>query len=181
MTGPELSTWVPKQAAADTIGVSTKTVEQLAVNGQLETALYRRPGGGARIRVYNPDDVARLAAARRPASGGFVLPPGAGGEAEAAAAAAAGNGHALVEQLSTLEGGALLHNLHTLLAAMLRAASSENLLRTPPAPVYVDLVQAAAITGLPEPTIRGLIRKGKLEAMRTCEGPRVRRRDLEGL
>lgn len=167
---PDYSAWVTKQAAAVAIGVSTKTVETLAKDGDLEAALYKRPGGGARIRVYNPDDVARLAMARRQEAGGFVLPDNAAVPP-------------VQQQLTPAAAppDALLHNLHTLVAAILQVVTSENLLGTRRETLYVDLGEAAAVVGLSVRRLRKFIRAGKLKAVRDAGDWRVRRRDLEVL
>jgi hypothetical protein len=177
VAGPDLAHWLTKPAAAEAIGVSTKTVEQLATDGQLETALWRRPGGGARIRVYNPDDVARVATARRTEAPAFVLPDGTA----LAPAIAPTNGHGT---LAPAPAGSALETLAqaVLTAALRTVGGSENLLRSGPTSekLFVDLAEAAVITGLPVPALR---RRLKVRAIDVIRSDRlyVRRRDLEGL
>jgi len=68
MTTPlDYSTWYSKQAAADLIGVSTKSIENFAAQSKIASALWRDPAGGPQKRVYAPEDVQRLAAARQDA------------------------------------------------------------------------------------------------------------------
>jgi hypothetical protein len=64
---PDYSTWFTKQAAADTIGVSLKTMQNLGNLNKVTSHLWRNPAGGPLMRVYAPDDVHRLAAARHDA------------------------------------------------------------------------------------------------------------------
>jgi len=72
-TGDKHSEWLTKAQAAQAIGVSTKTVEQMALAGKLRLAKYRRPQTGARISVYHPEDVERQRAERNPGAGPYVL------------------------------------------------------------------------------------------------------------
>lgn len=71
---PDYSTWYPKQQAAELIGVSTKQIERWAQEGKLQTAKWRRPGGGPMIAVYHPAEVDQLGASRNPGAKPFVLP-----------------------------------------------------------------------------------------------------------
>jgi hypothetical protein len=165
---PDYSGWFTKQQAADRIGVSTKWVDQMASDGRLESALYKRPSGGNRVRVYNPDDVERIAAARRQDAGSFVLDEDAGAPSELAPA---GGGDAQA-----------LNALLVMLARLLELASSGKLLGTPAPPptLFVDLEQAAVITGLPLPALRRRLQLHGVELVRS-DRLYVRRRDLEAL
>lgn len=179
---PDYTGWPTKRQAADQIGVSTKWVEQMEADGRLEAGLYKRPGGGNRIKVYNPGDVERLAAARRQEAGAFVVPAGESQLPNPQSQIPAGDAAQLVQVLAWFQ-------------RLLELAGSGKLLGTFPErtgtgaqsvePVYIDLVEAAALAGLSERTLRALIRAGELEARK--DPPRggvwkVRRRDiLEGL
>jgi excisionase family DNA binding protein len=48
--------WLTKQQAADALGVSTRTIQQLASEGKLHT-LRRAVEGGPPISIYDPEDV----------------------------------------------------------------------------------------------------------------------------
>jgi excisionase family DNA binding protein len=54
-----LSTWKTKQEAADTLRVSTKTIERLANAGSIRKA-ERRAVGGRAVPVFNPIDISAL-------------------------------------------------------------------------------------------------------------------------
>src|SRR5690242_12118850 len=70
---PDLSTWLTKQQASETIGVSSKTVEKLAADGKLQWAKRPQPGSPPQT-VYHPDDVKREAEARNPQIAPYVVP-----------------------------------------------------------------------------------------------------------
>jgi hypothetical protein len=74
MDKPDYSHWLTKQQAAEAIGVSTKTIEKLAAEGQFEQAYWRRPLTGAKVSVYHPDEVERIRRERNPGAKPFVLP-----------------------------------------------------------------------------------------------------------
>jgi hypothetical protein len=172
---PDYSSWPTRQQAADRIGVSTKWIEQMAGDGRLESALYKRPSGGNRVRVYNPGDVDRIAAARRQEAGGFVLAEDAGITSELTSeltpAADLDGAQALTQLLVTLQA----------IARLLELASSGKLLGTPSPPaLFVDLEQAAVITGLPVPALRRRLQLHGVEVVRS-DRLYVRRRDLEAL
>jgi ribosomal protein S27AE len=65
----DYSTWLTKQQAAQAIGVSTKTIEKLARDGDISQRFRRNLRTGVRVAVYQPADVARIP--RRPG----VRPP----------------------------------------------------------------------------------------------------------
>lgn len=179
MPTPDYSTWLTKSVAAETIGVSTKTVEQLAKDGKLDQARYRRPDGGPELAVFHPDDVARIAAERQPARSAFVLP--------AATTPANGNGHhtrtstaLMPAQPSAAGPEAAVAFLRAMLTGILSQSSesSEKSQRSPA--LYVTVKEAAAILGLPQVDVRALIHDGDLPHRLTGRGAiRIRRRDLE--
>lgn len=184
MTTPDYSTWLPKADAATAIGVSTKTIEQLTKDGKLEQARYRRPDGGPELAVYNPDDVARMAATRRPARPAFVLP--------AVTTPANGNGQArrhpdAIQALSSVSVASPGDDpIRQLFAAALRAVLAQSSATSQSSQksetVYVTVKEAAAILGLPQVDVRVLIHEGDLLCRYTRRGGiRIRRRDLEAL
>lgn len=146
MADPDYATWLPKQQAADAIGVSTKTLESMAKAGQLQQAFWRRPTGGPALAVYHPGDVARLAKARHPAPAPFVLP------ADQTPAGRNGHGeHALVS-IDTAGGITAAQPdddpIRLLFAAALRAVTSENSQKSAPPPGNLDapwLTEAQAL------------------------------------
>lgn len=158
----DYSAWPTKQQAADAIGVSTKLVEQLATEGKLQTAKYRRPEGGPRLSVYHPADVERLRLERNPDAPPFVLPP----EPDAPQAIARAQPQDLLQML----------------AAAITSQKSEK----PPAVriaerLFLSIQEASDYSGLPQSHIRRLMKAGTLPALRTGGGWRIKRADLEKL
>lgn len=86
MTDHDLSTWLTKAQAAERLQVSTKQIERWTQAGKLEQRL-RPQVGTVPVAVFHPDDVAKLAAARRADPAPFVLP------AVPDASTGNGNGH----------------------------------------------------------------------------------------
>ena len=84
---PDYGQWVTKAVAASRLDVSTKTIEGWDKDGTLPGTLYRRPTGGPRIRVYDPDRVATLVAERRLGRPVTILAPGSDGATGATVAA----------------------------------------------------------------------------------------------
>jgi len=181
MPTPDYSTWHTKQQAADAIGVSTKTVEQLAKDRRIEQAAWRPQGRGAERAVYNPDDVARVAVERRPEAKAFVLP--------AVTTPANGNGHPTsagtavaatrnLDRFNPAGPEAARSFLEAMLTAILaqRPATSESSERSPA--LFLTVAEAAALTGLTQAYLLRAIEAGTLKAIRD-RGWRIRRRDLE--
>ena len=177
MTGPDYSTWLTKQQAADALGVSTKTVEQFAKDRKLEQAVWRRPTGGPPVRVYFPDDVARVASERHQAPQVFVLPAVQDPPSN-------GNGnHAAIARVSTASDVPTGEDvLRLVFAAALRTLASEN----PPTSensekLFVSISQAAAISGLSWTYLKRQLEAGTLKGIKDGRSWRIRRKDLEGL
>src|ERR1700688_5103207 len=74
MDKPDYSHWLTKQQAAEAIGVSTKTIEKLAAEGQFEQAYWRRPQTGAKVSVFHPEEVERIRRERNPGAKPFMMP-----------------------------------------------------------------------------------------------------------
>lgn len=177
MADPDYATWLPKQQAADAIGVSTKTLESMAKAGQLQQAFWRRPTGGPALAVYHPGDVARLALARHPAPAPFVLP------ADATSPNGNGDGHG-VRHPAVPESTALAVQpgddvLRAVFAAALRAVTSQSSEKVG-SKLFLTLAEASTVSGLSVSCLRRLITEEKLKAVRD-RGWRIRRRDLEQL
>lgn len=165
--------WLTKQQAADAIGVTTKTIERLAAEGKVQQARWRRDGRGPELAVYQPDDVARIAAERRTAPSAFVLPvgvpPPSNGHGPASAV-----GLALSAQ-PPVPGDDILRRVF---AAAIKAVSETS--ETPVA-LFVSIAEAAQVSGLSRTYLRRLIDEAKLPAVRDGRRWRIRRRDLEAL
>ncbi len=180
MSDTDYATWLTKQQAADAIGVTTKTVEQLAKDRKLEQGFWRRPTGGPLLAVYNPDDVARIALERHPTPAPFVLPPGT-----AAAPPANGNGRqtadssagqALARPSSTTSADDLLQAFFervARLAALAPASQSSQ-------KSILTVEEAAAASGWSQTYLRRAIKDGRLKAEKD-RGWKIRQRDLEAL
>lgn len=180
MTDPDYSTWRTKPQAADAIGCSTKTIEQLAKDGKLQQTVWRPDHRGPARAVYHPDDVDRIARERRPGPlPAFVVPASAG--------ASNGNGHGTLqprasEPLAVPTGEDVIR---LVFAAALRTLSSEtsdtseNSENCPPTS-FVTIREAAALTGLTQAYVRRAIAAQTLPAIRD-RGWRIRRKDLEAL
>lgn len=181
MATPDYSTWLTKQQAADAIGVSTKTVEQLSKDRKLEQAPWRPEGRGAALAVYNPDDVARIAAARQPGRPAFVLP--------AVATPPNGNGRhtppgtALAPARPGAAGPeAAVAFLQAMLTGILSQSSATSQSSQKSAALFLTITEAAAYANLPAADIRRAIEAKELPARQTGRGGwRIRRRDLEQL
>lgn len=174
----DLSTWLTKQQAADAIGVSTKTIEQYAKDGKIQQAVWRPQNRGAAKAVYQPDDVARIAADRKPGLQPFVLPAGVTPPVN-------GTGHqvpAIYEKPDIDRHVAIdLSPLASFAAALQtlaeKSASSENSSQK----CFLTIEQAAREVGLTVPCVRRLIKAQAIATVRDAEGVHIRRRDLEAL
>lgn len=164
---PDLSAWWNKETTAAALNVSTKTVERLAAAAKLESRMYKRPEGGAVIKVYHPAEVERLRKKLQPDAKPFVVPAETSAlvrttAAPAPAGPAAGWERALAVQIAKA-GQLFLEAEH----------------HPPELPVtevlFLTLQQAAKLSGLP----RSLIRE--MKGVRTGRGWRIRRADLEAL
>lgn len=157
-TMPDVSHWLTKQQAAQALGVSIKTVENLHSSKQLQKAKRTRPGLPP-IAVYHPDDVERLRKARQPPNGQpFVLPANA--SLPAARDTVVPN---------KLDFSVLFENLSR--TSNVRIAER----------VYLTMAEASAYSGLPRTHLHNLIKEATLPALKTGAGWRIRRRDLESL
>jgi hypothetical protein len=127
----DYSTWPTKQAAADLIGVSTKTIENYVKEGKIKQAKWKRPTGGPRLAVYSPEDVNRLA--HRMSTAVIVDSPGAAPPA---------NGHEQLAPIGPLLNGAAL--IETILRTIQKTSeTSEKLFLTIPEAVELSGLSAA--------------------------------------
>ena len=148
------------------IGVSTKQIERFAQDKVIQSARWKRPEGGARISVYHPGDVERVARERNPDAEPFVLPPAVNGSK--AVAVRQSSPEEVMEALAK----ALSQTSQTRLGVRL----SERL--------YLTIPEAAEYTGLGVGYLRALIAAGTLsviEGAGTRGANVLRRADLEKL
>ena len=148
-----LDDWFTKSQAAAFLQVSEKTIERLARKGEIHRETRKRPG----VRpspVYSPEDLGRVKNAQTPQVA--VLPP----QAEA------GGVPALIPPRVELP---------SFLQSLLSGADVP--LRDK---LFLTVKEAVRFSGLPESTIRRLLRSGKLPGIK-AGGWRIRRADLEEL
>jgi hypothetical protein len=172
---PNLSTWLTKQQAADAIGVSTKTIEAFAKDRKIQQAAWRPQNRGPEKAVYHPDDVARLASARRPGLQPFVLPASTAGN---------GNGHGSLTKTAAsvaIRQSEADDPIRQFFDRLMQVLQSPAL---PPASekssekaAYVDKAEALAIAGVSYGALRAAVQAGEVKQ----RGRRYRRRDLEAL
>ena len=168
MPNPNYSTWLTKQQAAEAIGVSTKTIEQLAKDKKLQQAYWKRPETGAKVSVYHPADVERLRKERSPDAPPFVLQPSAEEKPTSITALAVPSMEGFFQAIAAAAAGG--------------SENSQNRLEVRIAErLYLTIPEAASFSGLPQAHLRRLMKEGKLEALRTGGGWRIRRSNLEKL
>ena len=171
MSTPDYSDWLTKDEAAAIIGVTPKTVTRMALAGQIQQGRWQREGRGPTLAVFHPEDVRRIALARRSGPPAPFLVPGE-------VAPTNGNGHHGGQALAIAPGAPpagddLLHALVTAaMQAMSRTSRTSALFRTLP--------EASAFTGLTQAFLKRMIDAGTLTAIRD-RGWRIRRKDLEAL
>ena len=171
---PDYSAWLTKQQAADALQCATKTVEQLSTQGKLQSALYKRPEGGPKLRVYHPKDVERLRKERNPDAEPFIVPSES---ATSTALQRTGNNITMNDAMLGFFRG-------------LNAGEAQN----PPAvsirdKMFLTMPEAVQLTGLPDAVIRRMIHDYRsfktgapiVTAIMTGQGWRIRRKDLEAL
>jgi hypothetical protein len=172
----DYSTWLTKQQAADTIGVSTKTIEQFAKDGKIQQAAWRPQGRGAEKAVYHPDDVARIAAERRPGPQAFVLPAGVTPPVN-------GNGHQTgIRPLTPLTGAPSGEDvLRLVFAAALQRLTSENPETSENSQkLFLTIPEAAVVSGFSQAYLRRKCQDGWTGAIKDGAW-KIRRKDLEAL
>ena len=147
-----LDDWFTKSQAAALLQVSEKTIERLARKGEIHRETRKRPG----VRpspVYSPEDLDRVKTAQVPQV--VVMPP----QAEAGGVPALAPRVDLPSFLQSLVTGADVPLRDKL---------------------FLTVKEAVRFSGLPESTIRRLLRSGKLPGFK-AGGWRIRRVDLEEL
>jgi excisionase family DNA binding protein len=170
MAKTNYSTWLTKQQAADAIGVSTKTIEQLAQRKAIHQEYWKRPETGAKVSVYHPEDVERERKARNPDAEPFVLPEAGEDARSNAQGAAVAIRQPSIEQFMQAIAGAVSASQNSQNAGV---RTTERL--------FLTISDAADYSGLPQAHLRRLMKDGKLEGLKTGGGWRIRRADLERL
>ena len=148
-----LDDWFTKSQAAAVLQVSEKTIERLATKGEIRRATRKRPG----VRpspVYCPEDLDRVKNAQTAQV--VVMPP----------QAKAGGVPVLAPR--AVELPLFLQSLVTGADVPLRDK------------LFLSVKEATRFSGLPESTIRRLLRSEKLHGVKTG-GWRIKRSDLEQL
>lgn len=188
MADQDFADWLTKQEAADALHVSTKQIERLKGAGKLQQE-FRRQAGSPNVAVFNPEDVARLAAAiPRPGATPFVL------SADARAPETNGNGHQLAWPDAPTTNVALRTGLDPVTAIFeglnrlyqTSQTASIGMSQT----LWLTLDEASAFTGLSVYQLRKEIDATPAIARRDHwrdaagkrhKGWKLRRRDLEAL
>jgi hypothetical protein len=161
--------WHTKEATASALNVSTKTVERLAADGEIQSAMYKRPEGGARIKVFHPADVERLRKKLLPDAAPFIVPAEADTKALARPAAATANTRPAQDWERSLA-------VQIAKAGQLFLEAEHHPPNVPVTEVlFLTLDQAVRLSGLPRSVIK------QMPAIRTGRGWRIRRQDLEAL
>ena len=162
-TDIDYSTWYTKQQAAEIIGVSTKTVEQFAKDGQIQQARWKRPTGGPKVSVYAPEDVDRVVGKRANGTA-YVMPQSAYPPANGDMTSTAVVKHA--HRGGNVDGAALLQ---AVLQAVQRGSETEKL--------FLTIPEASRFTGLTEGLLRRQCQAGTLAAIKDG-GWKIRRTAL---
>lgn len=174
-----LADWLPIADAATRMGCSTRTVERLAAARKLESRLRPQAGSPA-VAVYNPEDVARIAAERRPAPAPFVLPAGTNGNGNGNHTSDVSTPHTRLVRTSADDP------IRQLAALVLHA------LQSPPSPpvaesvaetltVYMRLDEATARAGVSAAAVRRLIKVRGIRTVRDRAGLAIHRAEFEAL
>ena len=151
MPDDPLKDWLTKTAAAAFLRVSEKTIERLATKGDVRRTTRKRHGVRP-LPVYNPDDLQKVKDSQT-------------AQVEVVPQAEAGQTQALAPRV----------DLPSFLQALFPAADMP--LRDK---LFLTIKEAARYSGLPQSTIRRLIRAGKIPAVK-AGGWRIKRSDLEQL
>jgi len=177
----DYSTWLTKDQAAAAIGVTPKSIERFASAGQIQQARWQPARRGPKRVVYHPDDVARLAVAKREGPLPPFLVPGP------PAVPSNGNGRPHpdpVEALARVPADPGMKSIPgddvlLLLTAAMRVMSETSQTSVAETP-WVDIPTAALILGRSQAYVRRQIKDGCLHAERD-RSVVVRRKDLEAL
>jgi hypothetical protein len=182
MTTPD-NTWLDKQQAAEVLGISTKTVEQLANDGVITKAKYRRDGRGPQLSVYQPEQIHQLAQERRETPGAFVRPTGTPESAphlilgSAVPAVVENMAEAMLQALKA-QYAETLRNLQT---ANSQSANSQSHANSQSFRKHVlTILEAVEVSGFSEAYIRRACREGRLVTHKD-RGWKIQRTSLRNL
>ncbi len=183
---PDYSSWLTKQQAADAIKVTTKSIERFVQAGKIQQARWRPSGRGPELAVYEPSDVARVAAERQ--SGPlppFLMPAAAPVTPHRMSTSSTnGNGHhpeTPITALATVELGTDLVRPGTdVLRAVIAAVYHVMSETSQTARLFLSIPDASAVSGLTQAYLKRAIADGRLPAIRD-RGWRIKRTDLEAL
>jgi hypothetical protein len=175
-------TWLTKAQAAAAIGRSEKAVQRLAADGLIQQASCQAQGRGPFRTVYHPDDVARIASARRAEAVAFVLPAGVDGPSN-------GNGHPVgispltpltIANPAPLVSPEQLASFWCNFVEALQAVSKTS--RTPEPPsIYMTMAEAVTRAGISERATRTLIKARGVRTVRDQTGVHPHRAEFEAL
>ena len=144
--------WYTKSQAAAFLKISEKTIERLASKGEIRRATRKRPGVRP-LPVYDPDDLQQIRDSQIPRV-------------------------EIVSQAEPQQRSALVPRAVDLLPSLLQNLLPSDLpLRDK---LFLTVKEAARFAGLPQATIRRLIRAAKIPAVK-AGGWRIKRSDLEQL
>ena len=148
-----------KRDAARILNVAEKTIERLAKRGDIQQATRKRPGA-ASVVVFHPGDIEKVRQEQEAAAkpGAFLVPAEKGGSVE------------LTQQ-------SRVSPLDQLVTLLQRPASSVALTDK----LYLTLKEAAALSGLPVSYIQAAMKEGKITAIKTGAGWRIKRETLMSL
>jgi len=156
------SDWLTKAETAQRLQCSAKTIERLARAGRIQQKQRTIPGRSRPLPIYNPQDIERLESE--------LLSPQAFPVDEVEADPEAQPSRLPVKRQ---EAATMAVNLFQHLAeAQTQVRTAEKL--------YLTLIEAAELSGLPKSYLLRLIKAEKLPAFK-FGGWRIRRRDLEEL
>jgi len=180
MTAPALSEWLTKQQAAETLGVSTKTIESFAAGGKLQSAKRSQIGRPPAV-VYHPADVTRLANERH-ANPAYVVPSSdAGAGAVVASPRTSPTASPSASPIQAMQERTVEDLRLALRLAVERIQQDSGNPVALTDRVFLTVQEAAQLTGLPRTYLKELMREEKIPALKTGRGWRLRRRDLEAL
>jgi excisionase family DNA binding protein len=168
------SDWLTKAQVADAIGVSTKTVEKLAADKQLQQASVKRAGKPP-IVVYHPGDVERVRKDRNPEGEAFAVPT---------------SDRSGIPDHPTAESGTNAETALTkragepaafgVMAALIKELGNGSAQVRLTERMYLTVKETSELTGLTQTYVMRKIKAGVLPAIRDV-GWKVRRSDLEKL
>jgi excisionase family DNA binding protein len=158
----DYSNWMTKRMAAKVIGVSTKTIQDMAGDGKLQSVRWRDPKGGAWMKLYCPTDVERVCEERKQ----DCTPPFITRQSEPDSARSLAKAN-----------GASPGSLNAVLEAFQEAYTRPRITEM----IFLSLDDASELSQLPRRHLRRLIATGKLNGLKTGKGWRIRRVDLDKL